>query len=142
MAPARLLALALLVMVPVQPATATDGPPPFAADLLRLSEILGAVAYLDRLCDNPEEGVWRRQMEALLVAQGLTGEERRRYVDVFNRGQRTFASVHRVCTAQTRAVLESYLAEGADLARRIDERFGRGGAGMVEEPLPSEQPPR
>lgn len=123
----------LIVAAVALPARAEGGPPPFEADLLRLSGILGAVSYLDRLCGSPDAGVWRGKMQALIDGQGMAAEDRRRYVDVFNRGYRTFASVHRLCTDATRSVLRDYLAEGGAIAGKLEERFGRG-------PKPGETP--
>lgn len=121
-----LLGLALASVVAATPATGQDAEPAFTNDLLRFSEILGALAYLDTLCGQTESGVWRRQMQALLDAQELSPEDRRKYVDVYNRGHRTFATVHRVCTGETRAILSDYLGQGAEVAERLELRFGRG----------------
>lgn len=106
-------------------AAETAPPPPYQADVLRLSEVLGAAAYLDGLCGGSGATDWRSKMAALLDAQGLAGPARRPYVEAFNRGQRTFATAHRTCTAASRSVLERYFAEGAQLSDRIGQRFGR-----------------
>ncbi|WP_051228044.1 TIGR02301 family protein [Pleomorphomonas oryzae] len=105
----------------------TISPPPYQADVLRLSEVLGAAAYLDGLCAGPTSVDWRAKMVSLLDAQGLDGAARRPYVEAFNRGQRTFAVAHRTCTAAARSVLQRYFAEGAQLSERLDQRFGRTG---------------
>lgn len=130
-------ALVLAVLLAATPAAAQTVAPPFEADLLRFSEILGAVAYLDALCGEPDAETWRQKMQQLITAQRMTPEDRRRYVDAYNRGHRTFASVHRQCTEQTRFVLQAYLTEGATITARLDERFGRGpgsGANASSEP--------
>jgi uncharacterized protein (TIGR02301 family) len=119
---AALLAVSLLVA----PVGAAAQPTPYDGDLMRLSEILGALTYLDRLCGSPQAPMWRSRMNALISAQRMNSDDRRRYVDVFNRGMRTFASVHRTCTDRTRSVIEAYLDEGARITDRLDERFGRG----------------
>lgn len=124
---------------PAPPPAAPIAPPPFEADLLRFSEVLGIVSYLDGLCGSVEADGWRRTMEQMLAAQKLEGDDRRRYVAAFNRGYRTLAALHRSCTARTRAVLQRYLAQGAAIADRIDERFGRGGGAG---PAPSTGLPR
>lgn len=111
---------------PLLAADATS-PPPYQADVLRLSEVLGAAAYLDGLCAGPTSADWRAKMVSLLDAQGLDGPARRPYVEAFNRGQRTFAVAHRTCTAAARGVLQRYFAEGAQLSERLDQRFGRTG---------------
>lgn len=115
---------------PAAPA-APAAPPPFEADLLRFAEILGALAWLDPLCGSSDAGVWRGQMKGLIEAQGLNPDDRRRYVDAFNRGYRTLASVHRGCTPRTRAVLQRYFADGAAISDRLDERFGRSAGGVA-----------
>jgi len=110
------------------PLLAADAtPPPYQADLLRLSEVLGAAAYLDGLCGGAAADDWRGKMAALIDAQGLDGPARRPYVEAFNRGQRTFAVAHRTCTAAARGVLQRYFDEGARLSDRLDQRFGRTG---------------
>ncbi len=109
------------------PLLAADAtPPPYQADVLRLSEVLGAAAYLDGLCGGAAAD-WRAKMVSFLDAQGLQGAARRPYVEAFNRGQRTFAVAHRSCTTSARSVLQRYFAEGAQLSDRLDQRFGRTG---------------
>ena len=44
-------------------------PPPYEDQLLRLSEILGAIHYLRHLCAYDEKEVWREQMAAILDAE-------------------------------------------------------------------------
>lgn len=119
---------------PLLAADATQ-PPPYQADLLRLSEVLGAAAYLDGLCGGPAAADWRTKMAALLDAQRLDGSARRPYVEAFNRGQRTFSVAHRACTSSSRSVLQRYFAEGAQLSERLDQRFGRAGDSPTT-PLP------
>lgn len=118
-------ALAAVLVLSGPAAAAGTEPPPFQADLLRLSEILGALAYLDSLCATPGAALWRDKMQALIEDQKMAAEDRRKYVDVYNRGHRTFAALHRVCTDQTRAVIARYLTEGSDIAGRLQQRFGR-----------------
>jgi uncharacterized protein (TIGR02301 family) len=118
-------ACVLAAVLAVAPRPADAQPAPYDADLMRLSEILGALTWLDGLCGSPEPGAWRASMERIIVAQRMDGDERRRYVDVFNRGHRTFAAVHRGCTAQTRFVIDRYMREGVQLVARLEQRFGR-----------------
>lgn len=121
----KVLAVALC-LTPVASASAADStPPPYQADVLRFSEILGAVAYLDGLCATPKAEDWRAKMASLLDAQGFDGPARRPYVEAFNRGQRTFSAGHQRCNAAARGALQRYLAEGAEVAERIGQRFGR-----------------
>src|SRR5262245_10916543 len=66
------------------------GPAPFEPDLMRLSEILGALQYLRTLCGAKEGQKWRDQMQALLDAEAQTADRRSRMVANFNRGYRSF----------------------------------------------------
>lgn len=122
--------LTLATAAPVLAADSTS-PPPYQADMLRLSEVLGAAAYLDNLCGGSNAGDWRAKMASVLDAQGLDGPARRPYVEAFNRGQRTFSVAHRVCSSAARSVLQRYFAEGAQLSDRLDQRFGRAGDSPV-----------
>lgn len=123
----------LLALVIVAPVTAADVPPPYQPDLLRFSEVIGAITYLDRLCGTTSHD-WRARMEALLDAQGLEGVARRPYVEAFNRGQRSFSVAHRSCTTAARGALQGYLTEGAGLSDRIAQRFGGGKPAPVATP--------
>lgn len=119
-----------LILLPAPSVWAADAtvPPPYQADMLRFSEILGALTYLDGLCTPtgaPKTDDWRAKMAALIEAQGFDGTARRPYVEAFNRGQRTFAAAHRSCSSSARSLVQRYLTEGAELADRIGQRFGR-----------------
>ena len=72
-----------------------------------------------------EDGDWRDAMSELLDAD-TTGEPRRRerLTAAFNRGYRSFASIHTTCTAAARTAEERYRNEGATLAAEIAARFG------------------
>jgi uncharacterized protein (TIGR02301 family) len=126
--PRTLAAAILAAMVSLGAARAAEQPTPYDPDLLRLSEILGALSYLEKLCESPQSPLWRDRMEALIKAQRMSEDDRRRYVDVFNRGFRTFAAVHRTCSDQTRFVISTYFEEGTRITARLEERFGRGPA--------------
>jgi uncharacterized protein (TIGR02301 family) len=119
-----LVALLLACIAPAQPRAAAQ-PAPYDVDLMRLSEILGALTWLDGLCGAPDAGAWRQSMERIIAAQRMDADDRRRYVDVFNRGHRTFAAVHRGCSEQTRWVIDRYMREGTMLVEKLETRFGR-----------------
>lgn len=100
-------------------------PPPYEAQLLRLSEIMGAIHYLRPLCGHDEKSLWRDQMEALLEAESPEEPRRRRMVDGFNRGYESFRSVYRTCTAAAATSADRYVQEGAKLAADITARYGK-----------------
>jgi uncharacterized protein (TIGR02301 family) len=99
--------------------------PPYEPQLLRLSEILGAVHYLRRLCDSDEGSLWRDEMSAILEAEAPTPIRRARLVDRFNRGFDSFRSVYRTCTPAAIAAIDRYMEEGANIARDITARYGK-----------------
>jgi uncharacterized protein (TIGR02301 family) len=99
--------------------------PPYEAQFLRLSEILGAIHYLRRLCDSDEGGLWRNQMQALIDAEAPNPIRRARIVDRFNHGYESFRSVYRTCTPAATVAIDRYLAEGAKISRDITARYGK-----------------
>lgn len=99
--------------------------PPYEAQLLRLSEILGAVHYLRRLCDSEEGSLWRDEMVGILEAESPSPIRRSRIVDRFNRGFDSFRSVYRTCTPAAITAIDRYMEEGADIARDITARYGK-----------------
>ena len=109
---------------------AEDAPPesverPYDQQLYRLSEILGAVHYLRQLCDAPEGGQWRREMQGLIDAENPDPVRKARMVARFNRGYESFDAVYRSCTPAARAAIDRYLDEGARISRDIVARYGR-----------------
>ena len=99
--------------------------PPYEAPLLRLSEILGAVHYLRRLCESDEGSLWRDEMQALIESEAPSPIRRARIVDRFNRGYESFRSVYRTCTPAAALAIDRYMDEGVKIARDITARYGK-----------------
>jgi uncharacterized protein (TIGR02301 family) len=99
------------------------GPAPFETDLMRLSEILGALQYLRALCGANEGQKWRDEMQALLEAEAVTPDRRSRMVANFNRGYRSFQQAYRTCTPAATVAVRRYLDEGAKISREITARY-------------------
>ncbi|MDI6834522.1 MAG: TIGR02301 family protein [Rhizobiaceae bacterium] len=110
---------------PAPPVDSQEKPAPYDTQLIRLSEVIGAVQYLRNLCAESGEPQWRRQMEKLLETE-TAGEPKRRerMVAAYNRGYRSFASVYTTCTPSAVTAAERYRAEGATLATEIATRYG------------------
>ena len=98
--------------------------PPYDAQLLRLSEILGAIQYLRRLCDSDEGSLWRDQMQAIIDAEAPNPIRRARIVDRFNLGFEGFRSVYRTCTPAAIDAIGRYMEEGTTITRDITVRYG------------------
>lgn len=107
-----------------QPSAPEAPAPPYERDILRLSEVMGALAFLRGLCGAGDAPQWHAQMTALLDAEATTPARRERLAGSYNRGYRGFALTYRSCTPSARAAIERYLAEGASLASTIAGRFG------------------
>lgn len=97
---------------------------PYEPQLLRLSEIIGALHYLRTLCQGPEEGAWRREMQALLDAEAAGGERRERLVQAFNRGYGGFEQTHRTCTPAARVATRRYVTEARRIVADLTSRYG------------------
>jgi uncharacterized protein (TIGR02301 family) len=119
------------------PSRAQDAPPagaetllpppeaPYESRLIRLSQVLGSVDYLRKLCNKDGGEEWRAKMKALLDTEAAGEPERiRRLTAAFNRGYRSFASVYTTCTESAVAAEQQYRREGATLAREIVAKYG------------------
>ena len=108
---------------PAQP-QAEPPPPPYEKELLRLSEVMGSLAFLRSLCAAKDAPEWPRRMQALLDAEGTTPARKERLAGAYNRGYRGFAVTYRVCTDSAAEATARYLKEGEALSRGIAGRFG------------------
>lgn len=107
---------------PATPATPPDAQP-YDAQLIRLSEILGALSYLGALCGDRDAGEWRARMQALLEAEGTPAARKDRFAGAFNRGVQGYGLSYRTCTPNARLVIERFRAEGARIARDVENRY-------------------
>lgn len=107
------------------PAAAVEGPPPpYDTDLLRLAEILGALAYLEELCASKPPGDWSAKMQALMEAEATTKTRKERLAGSYNRGFRDYERTYHGCTHNAQAVIRRFLAEGGRLAHDVVRRYG------------------
>jgi uncharacterized protein (TIGR02301 family) len=101
-----------------------DTPAPYDKDLLRLSEIIGALSFLRDLCGQTDAAEWPARMKALLDAEGTTPNRRDRLAGAYNRGYRGYAVSYRVCTPSAREAATRFIAEGERLSVALAGRFG------------------
>jgi uncharacterized protein (TIGR02301 family) len=111
----------------VQPAPPVPEPPPAAyePDLLRLAEVMGALAYLSPLCTPaPRDADWLARMQLLLDAEGTSPGRKERLAGAYNRGYLGYQPTHRACTERSRAALDDLLSQGGRLARELSSKYG------------------
>lgn len=98
--------------------------PPYEAQLVRLAELLGTLAYLRDLCGTGDGAAVRTRMAALLDAEAATGPRRERIAGFFNRGFREYELLHRTCTPVSREAMRRAGEEAGHLAHDVGHRFG------------------
>lgn len=116
---------AILLAGPV-PGSAQDGapsrPPAYEADLMRLAEVMGSLAFLRGLCGADDAAQWPEGMQDLLEAEGP--ERAERLAGAYNRGYAAFALTYRRCTPAAEIAIARFLEEGDALAGMIATRYG------------------
>jgi uncharacterized protein (TIGR02301 family) len=100
-------------------------PPVYEDRLLRLSEILGGLHFLRRLCGFEDRAAWRAEMAGLLRSEKPGPVRRARLVSRFNHGFETYHAVYRSCTPSARRAIALYLAEGRRITNDIRARYGQ-----------------
>jgi uncharacterized protein (TIGR02301 family) len=100
--------------------------PPYEPQLMRLSEIMGALAYLRDLCGAKDGEAWSARMATLLDAEAPGETRRERLAGAFNRGFRGYQVTYRTCTANAQTAMERFVLEGGRLSQDITGKFGGG----------------
>nr|WP_306421746.1 TIGR02301 family protein [Methylobacterium trifolii] len=106
------------------PAPPPEQPAPYDRDLMRLSEIIGSLAFLRGLCATADAGQWPARMKALIEAEGITPARRDRLAGAYNRGYRGYALTYRVCTPSAHEAAGRFVTEGERLSHALAGRFG------------------
>jgi uncharacterized protein (TIGR02301 family) len=107
-----------------EPAPAPQLRPPYEAPLLRLAEMMGALAYLRDLCGAGDGVEFRKKMDALVQAEGVGDSTRDLMAGAYNEAYRGYASSYRACTPAANEVIGRFLAETARLAADVASRYG------------------
>lgn len=101
--------------VAAQQRQSTKDDRPYDTQILRLSEVLGAIHYLRELCGAEEGQLWRKQMRDLLKVEGTTAIRRAKLVKGFNKGYRGFRRTYRDCNDSAKLAVNRFLEEGAEI---------------------------
>jgi uncharacterized protein (TIGR02301 family) len=117
----RIIVLCLLVLL--QGPAVAQTPPSYEAQLLRLSELMGALHYLRGLCGASDAPAWRDRMSALIDGEESDLDRKAKLAGAFNRGYRTFSETYRTCNREAGETIRAYLDEGARIARDVGARY-------------------
>ena len=103
-----------------------DPPPPYEPQLLRLAEVMGALAYLRDLCGQKDGEKWRARMAALLEVEASTEARKERLAGAYNKGFSGYETIYKSCTSNAELVIDRYLDEGGRIARDVTNKYGGG----------------
>jgi uncharacterized protein (TIGR02301 family) len=99
-------------------------PPPYEPQLLRLSEIMGALTYLRDLCGDRDADSYRAKMTALLTVEATSDARKERLAGAFNHGFQGYALTYRTCTPAAHVVIARFLDEATRVSKDLANRYG------------------
>jgi uncharacterized protein (TIGR02301 family) len=106
------------------PSPTATPPPPYEPQLLRLSELMGALSYLRDLCKAGDGAEFRAKMAKLLEVEAGTQERKDLLAGAFNRGFNDYRLTYRTCTASAEDIVARFLDESGKIARDVASRYG------------------
>ncbi len=109
---------------PEQPPAPPEPLPPYNAELMKLSETMGSIAFLRTLCVGTDEPLWRDKMTQLIESEARSPARREALAGAYNQGFRAYALTYRACTESAREALVRLAREGDRLSRALATRFG------------------
>jgi uncharacterized protein (TIGR02301 family) len=127
-----------LASKPSAPPPVAEAPPPaYEPQLLRLSEIMGSLAYLQTICAEQappapvnaqsgattEDAPWRDRMETLMTAEDAGPARREKLAGAYNRGWQGYQYSYRMCTPNAQLARRRFLDEGARLAHDVSTQY-------------------
>jgi uncharacterized protein (TIGR02301 family) len=108
-----------------QPAPpAAEPPPPYEPQLLRLAELMGALAYLRDLCGTHDADAYRAKMASLLEAEAKSEARKEGLAGAYNRGFGEYGLFYRACTPAAKEIVTRYLDEAAKISADVANRYG------------------
>jgi len=114
------LAFALSAYIPfAQAATNGPGSRGYERNILRLSQILGAIHHLREVCNANEGQLWRQKMVELLETEAPNPARRTLLVQRFNQGYRAHQLTFSKCTKKAKKKVKKFVKEGAALSSKI-----------------------
>lgn len=131
--PARVTRIARLRVAPVaagvvgfillaMPLARAQDAKPYDEQLMRLSEILGAVHYLRELCSANDGQRWRDHMRTLIDAETASAQRKARITRSFNQGYRSYSRTYTTCTPSAQTAIERFMIEAVELTDALVEK--------------------
>jgi uncharacterized protein (TIGR02301 family) len=108
---------------PVETPVPVESPPPYEPQLLRLAEVIGALAYLRDLCGAGDGATFRAKFAALIETEATTPERKETLAGAFNRGFRDYEMTYRACTPTAREIVARFLDEAGRIAKDVATRW-------------------
>lgn len=110
---------------PAEPAPpAVEAPPPYEPQLLRLAELMGALAYLRDLCGAHDADAYRAKMANLLEAEANSEARKQGLAGAYNKGFGEYGLFYRACTPAAKVVITRFLDEAAKITADVANRYG------------------
>jgi uncharacterized protein (TIGR02301 family) len=107
-----------------QTAPAAEPPPPYEPQLLRLAELMGALAYLRDLCGAHDGEAFHAKMTSLLEIEARSESRKEGLAGAYNRGFGEYGLFYRVCTPAAKEIVARFLDEAAKISADVANRYG------------------
>jgi uncharacterized protein (TIGR02301 family) len=107
-----------------QPVPAAEPPPPYEPQLLRLAELMGALAYLRDLCGAHDADAYRAKMASLLEVEAKSESRRESLAGAYNSGFAGYQLSYRACTPAASEIIARFLDEAARISTDVANRYG------------------
>ena len=107
------------------PSAAAQETAPYETQMLRLAEIMGALAILRDLCGERDGAEYRAKFAALMESEATGGERRAKWAGAFNQSFEDYRSSYSSCTPNAKASIASFLAEAEKISETVVDRYGR-----------------
>ncbi len=106
------------------PSPRVEAPPAYETQLLRLSELMGALNYLSDLCRPGAGAPFHAKMAALLEVEAASQSRKELLSGAFNRGFHDYERTYSACTDSAQTIIARFLEEIGKLAKDVSDRYG------------------
>ena len=99
--------------------------PPYEEQMLRLGEIMGALAVLRDVCGAGDGADFRARFAALMDAEAGSPERKAAWAGAFNKSFDEYRLIHTTCTPNGQAAIAAFLAEANKIAVTTADHYQR-----------------